>query len=116
MPSKVYVINEPLKKDAATGAMAKWLPMESAAAFGEVVEVLPPGSPPAALDGYVAILRERLKDFREDDYLVLVGDQSLLVAAAAIVGWSDAGKLRVLKWSRNANAYEPLLLNFGSAP
>jgi len=112
-PPRVFIINEPLKKDLETGELEPFLPMESAANFGDVVKVTPDGSPPGNLKPYLAMLREKLADFREEDYLVLVGDQALLVAAAAIVGTSETGKLRVLKWERRLNAYAPLVLDTG---
>lgn len=110
--TRVYLINEPLKRDP-DGELVRWLPMESLAKFGEVVRVLPDGSPPAALDGYLGILAERLGDWRDGDYLVCVGDQTLLVAAAAILGsyLAPGEKLRVLKWERRQESYAPVVLN-----
>lgn len=108
---KVFVVNEPMRRNPVTREFERWLPMATAGNFGEVVELLPPGSPPANLAGYVALLERGLESFREGDYLVCVGDQPLLVVAAALIGARLGGaKFKVLKWERRSEAYAPLSL------
>lgn len=110
----VWLINEPLKR-LDGGELERWLPLGSLITFGEVVRVLPDGSPPASLDGYVAILREKLAPWRDGDMIALVGDLTLLTAAAIVVGGitGGRGKVKVLKWERRLESYAPVILNFG---
>lgn len=109
----VWLVNEPLKRNF-DGDLERWLPLGTLAAFGDVVRCLPDGSPPASLDGYLAILREKLDGWRDGDMLVCVGDQTLLVAAAMMIGAKTGGRgrMRVLKWERRQNSYAPVVLNF----
>lgn len=123
---KVFVVNEPLRKDEATGEYVRFLPMESAAAFGEVVELTPKGSPPANLAPWMKMIRDGLADWRDGDFLVLVGDQALLAYAGSVIGEiiidairedeEEVGRcerppvLRLLKWERRLRAYAPLTL------
>lgn len=113
----VFLINEPLKRNHE-GELERWLPLGSLLNFGEVVRVLPDGSPPASLDGYLAILREKLAGWRDGDMIALVGDQTLLAAAAIIVGGitGGRGKVKVLKWERRQESYAPVVLNLGATP
>lgn len=60
----VWLVNEPLKRNF-DGDLERWLPLGTLAAFGDVVRCLPDGSPPASLDGYLAILREKLDGWRD---------------------------------------------------
>ena len=111
---KVFIVNEPLKRNDVTGAYERFLPMESAASFGEVVKLTPDGSPPANPGPYMKMIRDGLDAWEDGDFLVLVGDQALLAYAASVVGETlgdglDAGTLRFLKWERRAESYRPLI-------
>lgn len=110
----VYLINEPLKR-TIDGDLERWLPLGSLINFGKVVRVLPDGSPPASLDSYLEILRAKLAGYRDGDFIALVGDLTLLTAAAVVVGGitGGRGKLKVLKWERRLESYAPVVLNFG---
>lgn len=111
----VWLVNEPLKYNDE-GELARWLPLDSLANFGKVVRCLPDGSPPTPLDGYIAILKEKLSRWKDGDFLVCVGDQTLLVAAAMIVGniADTKSKPRVLKWERRKDSYAPVVLNLAA--
>lgn len=89
--------------------------MESAARFGEVIELTPKGSPPANLGPLLESIATQISDnWKDGDFLVLVGDQALLSYAAMIIGGNIAldggGTMRVLKWERRQNSYSPLTL------
>ena len=110
--TKVFLVNEPLKKDPATGEYAPFLPMGSARSFGEVVELTPKGSPGSNISASMEPIRKGLEAWRDGDFLVLVGDHALLAYAASVVGEKlRAGEaLRLLKWERRLEAYAPLTL------
>jgi hypothetical protein len=46
-----------------------------------------------------------MKDFTEEDYIIAVGDPSLIAAAACIAARKTGGLLRILKWDRQSNSY-----------
>lgn len=106
----VWLINESLKW--VDEKLVRHLPLETLKNFGTVVRCLPDGNPPAFLDGYVAILREKLAAWRDGDFIACVGDSVLLVAAAVIVGGLVGGKgeVRTLKWSRKYQTYEMVVI------
>lgn len=113
----VFIVNEPLRRNAETGAYERWLPMESTEAFGTVVKLTPDGSPPANVAAYLKMIDDGLAAWKDGDFLVLVGDQALLSYAAASIGFIIAclgeaadAKLRVLKWERRQESYAPLTL------
>ncbi len=109
----VFIINEPLRKDEATGEYVPFLPMESAHSFGRVVELTPKGNPRGSIADALRSIRDGLDGWRDGDFIVLVGDQALLAYAAAIVGAKLAktrGSLRFLKWDRGLRTYTPLFM------
>lgn len=121
----VFVVNEPLRKNETTGELERFLPIERARAWGEVVKLSPDGSPGADPRSWMRPIREKLEELWEDgDFVVLVGEQSMLAYAAAIVGEyvercradavdnasAEVPTIRLLKWDRRANEYAPLIL------
>lgn len=119
--SKVFIVNEPLKKNDATGEYECFLPMESAANFGEVIELTPKGNPGSNPAVWMGAIREGLQAWEDGDFIVLVGDQALLAYATSVVGEyigeEDVCKdgrsvptLRFLKWERRQGCYVPLTL------
>lgn len=112
---KVFVVNEPLRRNHESGELERFLPIHLAAQFGDVVKLTPDGAPPANLASVLKNMVEDLKGFREaEDYLVCVGNQPLLIAAAAMVGANiKGGRLRVLQWDARDGAYAPITLRIG---
>lgn len=120
--TRVFIANEPLRKNSETGEYERWLPTEMAADFGDVVKLSLDGNPGANLAATLRGIEDGLADWEDGDYLVLVGAQSLLVYAAMIIGRKIAArayeigsedaapKLRVLQWERNLGSYAPLTL------
>lgn len=103
-----------------TNELERWLPLESAADFGQVVKLTPDGSPPANLAPWIEAIDRGLDAWQDGDYLVLVGDQALLAYAASVIGeeinasvgdlGNPAPVLRLLKWSRHKGGYEPIAM------
>ena len=56
-------------------------------------------------------LRKGLKDFNDDDYLLLTRDPAIMAVAAAIVSTINNGKFKLLKWDKQEFKYYPLEIN-----
>ena len=52
-----------------------------------------------------------LKDFRPEDYLLLIGDPALIGVACSIVSDITNGKYNLLKWDRQERKYYPIKIN-----
>lgn len=116
---RVFIVNEPLKKNDQTGEYEQFLPMDSAANFGEVIELTPKGNPGSNPATWMGAIREGLQSWEDGDFIVLVGDQAMLAYAASVVGeyieYRDAEgltapTLRFLKWERRQGGYVPMTL------
>ena len=79
--------------------------------FGELVVMLPPNANRLHINPLVVALREQMKDFGPDDYVIAVGDPSLIAAAACIATKKTGGLLRILKWDRQSSSYIPVEAN-----
>lgn len=103
--SKVYAPQVPSKFDPATKLWVPSINLDPARQFGEVVVMLPPNANRLHINPLVVALREQMKDFSAEDYIVAVGDPSLIAAAACIAVKKTGGLLRILKWDRQTSSY-----------
>lgn len=104
--SKVFVIHQPAVRDRFTGNMRPQHDLSPALKFGEVVDVLPPGSISQDIDVLKTQIVGRLLDegCDRDDYLLAIGDPvAIVVGAFAMAAFSD--RIRLLKWDRRMRGY-----------
>ena len=95
---KVYVIQENSKFNII-----------SARQYGELVPIFEEGkqimlSPAPA----IRKLKHILKDFSDEDFLLLIGDPSMIGLACAVASSINRGKFKVLKYDRRTYEYYPI--------
>jgi hypothetical protein len=56
-------------------------------------------------------LRQGLKDFNENDYLLLTGDPAIIGVACSIVSDITNGRYNLLKWDKQEKKYYPIEIN-----
>ena len=56
-------------------------------------------------------LRQGLKNYTSDDYLLLTGDPALIGVACSIVSDITGGKFKLLKWDKQERKYYPIEIN-----
>ena len=56
-------------------------------------------------------LRQALKDFTENDYLLLTGDPAIIGVACSLASERTNGKYKLLKWDRQERKYYPIEIN-----
>jgi len=56
-------------------------------------------------------LRQGLKNFSENDYLLLTGDPAIIGVACSIVSDITNGKYKLLKWDQQERKYYPIKIN-----
>ena len=56
-------------------------------------------------------LRQGLKNYKVDDYLLLTGDPAIIGVACSIVSDITHGKYNVLKWDKQERKYYPIEIN-----
>ena len=84
----------------------------SAEKYGDLVPILPPGYQLILSPGpTVQKIKKVLKDFNDKDYLLLMGDPSLIAVACSIAAINNINKYKVLKWDRERRKYYPLEIN-----
>ena len=56
-------------------------------------------------------LRTKLKNFTQEDYLLLTGDPAIIGVACSVVSDITNGKYNLLKWDRQEKMYYPIKIN-----
>jgi len=54
---------------------------------------------------YVDIMKEKLRGFSDRDYILPIGDPSLIGLACAIAAGLNGGRFKCLKWDRREKEY-----------
>ena len=105
---KVYVIQE----IAGTKAGNPKINIMGASSYGQFKFLLPEFSQIIFSHGpLVYKLRQGLKDFTTEDYLLLTGDPAIIGVACSIVSDITNGKYNLLKWDKQERKYYPIEIN-----
>ena len=84
----------------------------SAEKFGELELLLPEGSQLVLSTGpTVRRLKYKLRNFNDDDYLLLIGDPSAIGIACAVAATNNRGQFKCLKWDKREYKYYPVEVN-----
>ena len=80
--------------------------------YGELKFLLPEFSQIIFSPGPLVFkLKKLLKDFKPEDYLLLIGDPALIGVACSIVSDITNGKYNLLKWDNQERQYYPIKIN-----
>ena len=106
--STVYVIQE----ISGSKAGAPKINIIGASQYGQFKFLLPEFSQIIFSPGpLVYKLRQGLKDFTKEDYLLLTGDPAIIGVACSIVSDITNGKYNLLKWDKQERKYYPIEIN-----
>ena len=104
----VYVIQEV----AGTQSGNPKINIMGASNYGKIKFLLPEFSQIIFSPGPLVFkLRKGLKDFKEGDSLLLIGDPALIGVACSIVSDITNGKYNLLKWDKQERKYYPIAIN-----
>ena len=106
--NKVYVIQElPGTKEGRPKYN-----IIGASKYGELKVLLPEHSQIILSPGPLVFkLRQLLKDYTPNDYLLLTGDPAIIGVTCSIVSDMTNGRYNLLKWDRQEKTYYPVEIN-----
>ena len=80
-----------------------------ASQFGSLKVLLPENAQIILSAGPVVFkLRQLLKDYTSEDYLLLTGDPAIIGVACSVVSDITNGKYKLLKWDKQERRYYPI--------
>ncbi len=105
MRNKCYIIQEPMKRDRDSGTMIPVMDFRKVLEYGDPIVCLPTGRVSLSPGPMIDNLRDKLKDFTDNDYIVSVGDPTAIFAAAMVASDINNGRVKALKWDKDAKQY-----------
>ena len=103
----VYVVQNQ-RSVGPDGRLRPKFDLSPAKRFGAIVDLLNEGHSPAQVEEALALLQERLKDFGDDDYLLLIGNPVMIGLAVACAAVANDGNVQMLQWSGVRREYQPI--------
>ena len=108
---KVYVIQE-IPGSQAGSPKINIMGASNYSSSGKFIFLLPEFSQMIFSPGpLIYKLRQGLKNFTSDDYLLLTGDPAIIGVACSIVSDITGGKFKLLKWDKQERKYYPIEIN-----
>lgn len=98
--STVYIVQNQMRRSSGNSNLVPRYDFSQATDFGELQYLLGPSAGPFNPESIINELHEKLKDFTDADYLLLVGNPCLLAWACAIAADYNDGCLKLLQWGR----------------
>jgi len=108
---RVFVPQEPSRYDRATKLWIPIVNISPAEKYGEIVVMLPPSVNRAHTAPLVHVIKECMRDFTADDWVVALGDPSMIAVACCVAQRHTGGLLRLLKWDRIVRDYISVEIN-----
>lgn len=101
---RCFIVQEPMRKNAE-GIMETMMDMRKVIDYGSPVVMLKSGRVGFTPGPTIDALRNELRDFTENDYLVPAGDPTAMCMAAMIASERTGGVVNVLKWDKIRKEY-----------
>lgn len=98
--SRVFIVQNQMRRSSDNSGMESRYNFNPAREYGTLKFLLGPSAGPFNPNSVITELREKLADFSDDDYLVLVGNPCLIGWAVAIAADANGGNLKLLQWGR----------------
>ena len=102
----VFVVQKQMRFDEETGELVpRFKTLSMAEKFGKLSYLLSPSAHPFHPEDVIGDLHDKLKNFNDGDYLLLIGNPALIGMTTAIAGHNNSGKVKLLQWSGKQRDY-----------
>lgn len=106
---KVYVVCEPISLVA--GIARPTVDLTPAAEFGDMEVLLPHSQSLLAPVPTIRVLKEKLRNFTDEDYILPVGDPVLMSTVSMVAAAQNGGRVKFLKWDKPMRRYFSILVD-----
>ncbi len=103
--ARVFVVQQMTWRDKKTGKVEDKYDYSPAEMFGDLQFLVGPGAKPFDPEPIIVELRDKLFDFSDDDFLLLVGNPTIIGWATAIAADLNEGRLKTLQWHGKEQRY-----------
>jgi len=106
----VYVVQERKKFNTITRELEPVVDITAAAEYGDMVELFTTKQHALLPGPIVTSLKNTLRNFSDDDYLLPIGNPVLIGIATAMAARQNMGRVKILYWDRDLGRY--IVLNY----
>lgn len=106
--STVYVVQDHRRYDKETGCFVPVHDLTPAQEYGELRYLLTPTAAPWHPTSVLPDLWAGLKDFSDEDFLLLTGNPILIGWATAVAADFNEGRVKLLQWHGREQRYIPV--------
>ncbi len=82
-----------------------------ASVYGDIEILIESNNTGIAIQPLISVLRSRLKDFNDDDYILPVGDPVAIGVVTSIASDNNRGQIKMLRWDRRLLRYIEIKFN-----
>lgn len=102
----VFVVQKQMRFDDRTGELVpRFKTLDKAERFGDLEYLLSPSAHPFNPANIIGDLHEKLKNFSDEDFLLLIGNPALIGMATAVASHYNSGRVKLLQWSGRQSDY-----------
>lgn len=112
----VYVVQEPLMLDSATGRVRARFSMRPATRYGRVEYLIGWSEEYTDTSELLWKLRERLQDYGDADYLLMTGSPTMMAIASMIAAEVNHGRVKLLNWDNLIRQYTVEAIDLNAQP
>lgn len=108
----VYLVQMPRKKNHASGEFEDAFNVSPAAVYGEITHpMFPSFGASYYTQNDVHHVRRLLKDYSDDDCILLMGDPAAIGLACSLAAEVNGGRYNILRWDRTQRQYMKMSFN-----
>ncbi len=122
----VFVVQEPKRRVTSemvaagranrqmVGALVPVFDISPALMYGPIEVLLErsTGLTTEDIEGAVHVIREKLAEYGDEDYILAAGDPTAIGIAIALAVQANNGRVRVLRWNRHDRVYVEVMVDF----
>lgn len=105
MQPRVFIPQEPMKRDKSTGQLVPVMDFGGVLEYGTPIVCLGTGRVSLTPGPTIDALKEKLRGFGDNDYIVSAGDPSAIFITAMIAGQINRDRCKLLKWDKASKRY-----------
>ena len=102
----VYVVQKQMRFDDELGELVPRFPsIEMASKWGDLKYLLSPSAHPFKPDAVLKDLHGKLKNYGDEDFLLLIGNPALIGMSVSVAAHYNKGAIQLLQWSGRQKTY-----------
>lgn len=106
----VFAIQQQMKFDSDKRELVpRFTSINKAEKWGQIVYVLSPSAHPFSPELVLGDIHEKLKNFCDDDYLLLIGNPGLIGISTSVAAYYNDGHIKFLQWSGRHQEYTEIV-------